>query len=116
MLTYGYHYKKVFTMYMLCFHVPETHLERVKQAIFEAGAGSIGHYSHCAWQTLGQGQFMPLVGSNAYIGGINKIEQVAEYKVETICDDTKINDVITALKHAHPYEVPSYQVWKLENI
>ena len=51
--------------YVLYFLVPETHLEMVKNAVFATGAGKIGHYSHCAWQTLGQGQFMPLAGVHA---------------------------------------------------
>ena len=55
-------------MYLLFFLVPETHLELTKNALFAVGAGSIGHYSHCAWQTLGEGQFMPLSGSDAFIG------------------------------------------------
>jgi structural hemagglutinin/hemolysin toxin protein RtxA len=102
-------------MYLLCFNVPETHLEDVKTAVFEAGAGKINNYSHCSWQILGEGQFMPLVGSNAFIGEVDNLEKVPEYKVETICDEAHIKDVVTALKLVHPYEVPSYQVWKLEN-
>ncbi|KGP64268.1 NGG1p interacting factor 3 protein, NIF3 [Legionella norrlandica] len=101
-------------MYMLHFHVPETHLEVVKNAIFAAGAGSIDNYSHCAWQTLGEGQFMPLEGSDAFIGKINTLEKVREYKVETICAAEKIKEVVTALKQAHPYESPSYQVVRIE--
>lgn len=103
-------------MYMICFNVPESHLDIVKNAIFEAGAGKIGNYSHCAWQIVVEGQFMPLAGSNAFIGKVENLEKVREFKVETICDNTKIKDVVAALKHVHPYEVPSYQVWKLEDI
>ena len=51
-------------MYILCFNVPETHLETVKNAVFKAGAGKLDNYSHCSWQILGEGQFMPLAGSN----------------------------------------------------
>jgi len=98
---------------MLCFNVPQTHVEEVKNALFAAGAGIIGNYSHCSWQILGQGQFKPLEGSNAFIGKINQIETVAEYKVETVCDDHCIKDVVNALKKAHPYETPSYQIWPL---
>ena len=102
-------------MYMLCLHIPETHLELVKNAIFAAGAGKVGNYSHCAWQVLGEGQFLPLANSNAFIGTVNQLEKVAEYKVETICNDSCIHQVIEALKKAHPYETPSYQVWPLES-
>ena len=100
-------------MYKLCFHVPETHLGLVKNAVFNAGAGIMGDYSHCAWQALGQGQFMPLSGSNAFIGEVNQLESVPEFKVETVCRKEHIAEVIKALKQAHPYETPSYQVWPL---
>lgn len=102
-------------MYKLCIHIPETHVHIVKNAIFEAGAGLVGQYSHCSWDVLGQGQFMPLAGSNAFIGTINQLEKVPEYKVETVCADDCIHAVIAALKKAHPYETPSYEVWKLED-
>ena len=101
---------------MLSFLAPETHLDVIKNAIFVTGAGSIGNYSHCAWQTLGEGQFMPLAGSNAFIGEINQLERVPEYKVEIICTKEQIKDALTALKLSHPYETPSYQVVRLEII
>lgn len=103
-------------MYMLSFLAPETHLDVIKNAIFVTGAGSIGNYSHCAWQTLGEGQFMPLAGSNAFIGEINQLEKVPEYKVEIVCTKEQIKDAISALKLSHPYETPSYQVVRLEVI
>lgn len=102
-------------MYKLCFHVPVTHRDIVKNAIFEAGAGTIGNYSNCSWEILGEGQFIPLEGSNAFIGETSTLEKVAEYKVETICTSDCIHQVIVALKKAHPYETPSYEVWKLED-
>lgn len=101
-------------MYMLSFHVPETHLELVKNAIFATGAGSVDHYQHCAWQTLGEGQFMPLAGSKPFIGKINQLERLAEYKVEIICTEAQIKEAVAALKKAHPYESPSYQAFRFE--
>ncbi|HAT8389961.1 TPA: NGG1p interacting factor NIF3 [Legionella pneumophila] len=101
-------------MYMLYFHVPETHLDEAKNAVFAAGAGHVDNYTHCAWQTLGEGQFMPLTGSQAFIGEINQLEKVPEYKVETICAGERIKEVVAALKKAHPYESPSYQVVRIE--
>ena len=102
-------------MYKLCFYVPETHLEEVKTALFKAGAGKIGNYDCCAWQTKGLGQFRPLENSHPHIGKHNKLETVPEYKVEMVCSDTCINDAIKALKQAHPYEEPAYDAWKLSN-
>lgn len=101
-------------MYLLFFLVPETHLEVTKNAIFAVGAGSVDHYSHCAWQTLGEGQFKPLAGSNPYLGELNKLARVPEYKVEIICTKEQIEAAVAALKKAHPYETPAYQVLRLE--
>ena len=101
-------------MYKLCFYVPTTHVDSVKQAIFTAGAGRVGDYDSCAWQVLGEGQFRPLAGSKPFIGTCDQVEKVPEYKVETVCEDATIGAVITALKAAHPYEEPAYQVWRLE--
>lgn len=97
-------------IYRLEFYVPEKHLNSVKSAIFKAGAGIMGNYDCCSWETSGTGQFRPLEGSNPYIGTQLKTEQVKEYKVETICEESVLSEVITALKQSHPYEVPAYQI------
>ena len=102
-------------MYKLCFYVPEKATDLVKKALFEAGAGKIGDYDSCCWQTLGTGQFLPLDNSNPTIGEIGQIETVAEYKVEMVCDDEHIKAAIAALKKAHPYEEPAFDVCKLED-
>jgi hypothetical protein len=102
-------------MYKLCFYVPESHLDTVKTALFESGAGKIGNYDCCAWQVKGQGQFRALEGSNPFIGKKNEIETVSEYKVEMIFEDRIREQVVRALKKAHPYEEPAYDIWKLEN-
>jgi structural hemagglutinin/hemolysin toxin protein RtxA len=103
-------------MYYIYFYVPATHLEQVKLAMFNAGAGKIDTYSHCAWQTAGEGQYMPLAGSKPFIGKPQQLSKTAEYKVEMVCADEHIHAAIKALKSAHPYEVPAYQVIALENI
>lgn len=66
-------------------------------------------HTHIVPGRLGEGQFMPLAGSNAFIGEINKLEKVAEYKVEIICTEEQIRNAVTALKKAHPYETPAYR-------
>lgn len=103
-------------MYKLSFFVPDEALESVKQAVFKAGAGRIGNYDCCSWQTLGQGQFRPLEGSNPHIGSHNQVETVDEWKVELVCEDELIHKAVAAMKQAHPYEEPAYDVWKLESI
>jgi structural hemagglutinin/hemolysin toxin protein RtxA len=101
-------------MYKISFYVPETHLEEVKNALFAQGAGKVGLYSCCAWQCLGEGQFLPLEGSNAFIGEQNRLERVAEYKVEMVCQDDLIRAVVAAFKKAHPYEEPAFDVIRVE--
>ncbi|MBE0493868.1 MAG: NGG1p interacting factor NIF3 [Thiomicrospira sp.] len=103
-------------MFKLIFFVPESGLEVVKSAVFEAGAGRQGDYDQCAWQTKGEGQFRPLKGSQPYIGELNQLERVAEYRVETLVDAECLQKVILALKLAHPYEEPAYEVMRLETI
>ncbi len=102
-------------MYKFIFFVPNSHIEIVKDAIFKAGGGKIGEYSHCAWQILGQGQFKPLAGSNPYSGAINELKTVPEWRVELVVADELIIEAVNAMKSAHPYEVPAYDVIKLED-
>jgi structural toxin protein (hemagglutinin/hemolysin) RtxA len=102
-------------MYKISFYVPAEYAEGVKNAMFAAGAGKLGAYQNCSWQTLGEGQFMPLSGHHAFIGEENQLEKVAEYKVEMVCTADCIHAVIQAFKKAHPYEEPAYQVVRMEN-
>ncbi|MFJ7007372.1 NGG1p interacting factor NIF3 [Pseudomonas putida] len=100
-------------MYKLAFFVPASHVEVVKAAVFAAGGGRIGDYDHCAWQTLGQGQFRPLDGSQPYLGQAGQVEVVEEWKVELVVADDLIAQAVAALKQSHPYETPAYEVWRL---
>ncbi|MBJ6138899.1 YqfO family protein [Marinobacter litoralis] len=101
-------------MFKVCYFVPESHLDMTKQALFDAGAGKIGDYDHCAWQCKGRGQFRPLAESDPYLGQRDKLEVVTEFKVELVCAEDKIQGAIEALKQAHPYEEPAYEVFRLE--
>ena len=101
-------------MYKLIYFVPEAYAESTKKALFAAGAGKIGDYDCCAWQTLGQGQFRPLAGSQPFLGSAGELEVVCEYRVELVCMDEYIRAAVTALKQAHPYEEPAYEVYRLE--
>jgi len=102
-------------VYKLCVYVPQTHLEVVKQTLFDAGAGRIGNYDSCCWQVAGQGQFRPLAGSDPFIGKTGAVETVVEYKVELVCEDALVAAAVARMKAAHPYEEPAYQVWRLED-
>lgn len=103
-------------MYKICVYIPETHLQPVKDALFAAGAGRIGNYDSCCWQVSGEGQFRALGGSAPYIGQKNQVEAVKEIKIELVCEDKLIKQAIAAMKKAHPYETPAYDVWKLEDL
>lgn len=100
-------------MYKLCFFVPESHLEEVKQALFSQGAGKIGAYDCCSWQVLGSGQYRPLQGSQPFMGETGKINRLSEYKVEMVCDDVLIKQVVKVLLQAHPYQEPAYEMYKV---
>jgi structural hemagglutinin/hemolysin toxin protein RtxA len=103
-------------MYKLVFFVPESHKEMVKQAVFEKGAGRYESYDCCSWETPGTGQFKPLSGSQPFIGEQDKIETVAEYRVEMICAADNIKAVLQALIDSHPYETPAYEVWSIKTL
>jgi len=100
-------------MYKLAFFVPREYKEAVKDAIFATGAGRIGNYDSCCWETLGTGQFRALDGANPFIGKRDELERVEEYRVELVCEDHLIQAAITALRNAHPYEEPAFDVWPL---
>ncbi|WFF39649.1 NGG1p interacting factor NIF3 [Moraxella nasibovis] len=103
-------------MYKFIGYIPESAVETVKTALFDAGAGQIGDYSHCSWQVLGLGQFKPLKGANPAIGEIDKVEYVSEWRVETVVPDARLAAVIEAYKQAHPYEMPAYEVFEMVGV
>lgn len=100
-------------MYHVYVYVPETHVEEVKTAMFAVGAGRIGNYDCCAWQTLGEGQYRPREGAEPFIGELDRIERVSEFRVEMICEDAVLADVVAAMRQAHPYEEPAFGALRL---
>jgi hypothetical protein len=103
-------------LYQLIVYVPATHAEAVKNALFDAGAGYYENYDRCCWESPGTGQFRALEGSNPAIGHHGIIEKVEEIKIETVCTESVIINVLKALKEAHPYEEPAYGVIGLKTI
>lgn len=103
-------------MYKLVFFVPETHLEQVKNAVFATGAGKIGDYEHCCFETRGTGQFRPLAGADPFLGEAGEVARVAEVKVELVCSAELLNDAVSALRTAHPYEEPAFDAWPIMNL
>ncbi|WP_447895440.1 NGG1p interacting factor NIF3 [Vreelandella sp. GE22] len=103
-------------MYKLTFYVPIEDAESVKEAVFETGAGRIGHYEACCFQTPGTGQFRPMEGAHPHIGKVGELTTLEEYKVEMVCDDDCIHAAVAALQLAHPYEEVAYAVWELADL
>ena len=104
------------TMYKLTFFVPLNCKEEVKSAVFAPGAGRIGDYEHCCFETVGRGQFRALDGAQPAIGALNELTYVDEVKVELVVSDELITDAVRALKKSHPYEEPAYDVFKCIDI
>jgi len=101
--------------YKLVVYIPVDAAAKVANAIFAAGAGHIGSYSHCCWQTDGTGTFKPLEGARPAIGSKGRLEKVAETRIESIVPAARIAGVIEAMKAAHPYEMPAFDVYRLYN-
>ena len=101
--------------YKLVVFIPVESAAKVSNAVFAAGAGTIGNYSHCSFQAEGQGSFLPLNGAKPAIGKKGKIETVPEIRFETVVPAEKLDNVIEAMKKAHPYETPALDCFKLYN-
>jgi len=89
---------------------------RVLDALAEAGAGQIGDYSHCSWSTDGTGQFLPHEGAAPAIGRVGELERVAETRLELVLPRGRRRAVIEALRAAHPYEEPAFDLFELAEI
>lgn len=101
--------------YKLAVYVPASHADAVKSAMAAAGAGTIGNYSSCFWQTLGVGQFMAGEGADPYLGKVGEVERVDEYRVEAVVAHVQLGAVLEAMRKAHPYEEVAYDVVPLSN-
>lgn len=101
-------------IYKLEVYVPKENLEKLKNAIFDAGAGKMGNYDRCCWQTAGSSQFRPCEGSDPHIGEEGKVEKLEEYKLELVFPGELKDEVIGALKENHPYETPAFNYFKVE--
>jgi len=100
-------------LFKLVVFVPESHVEAVRAAITAAGAGHIGNYSHCTFQTSGVGTFMPLAGTNPFIGKPGNLEYVSECRLETVLPERLGAKVVSAMLKAHPYEEVAYDLFSI---
>jgi hypothetical protein len=93
--------------------VPQEALDTVREAVFEAGAGRIGAYERCSWYTPGTGTFLGGAGTEPSVGEPGREERVPELRLETVFPEERQNEVVEALKRAHPYEEPAFDVYPL---
>jgi len=100
-------------MYKLVVFIPMSHLEKVRLAVCQAGAGKLGNYDCCTFISKGTGTFRPLPGAHPYIGKRGKISKVKEARLETLVQKKDLKKVIAAMKKAHPYEEPAYDIYPL---
>jgi dinuclear metal center YbgI/SA1388 family protein len=95
--------------------VPEAYHEKVRQAMFEAGAGHIGNYDSCSYNIKGTGTFKGDENTNPFVGKKGSLHNEQEIRIETVAKKENLNTIILALKQNHPYEEPAYDIYQLEN-
>ena len=97
----------------LVWFVPADALDATRNAVFDAGAGRIGDYERCSWYTVGTGTFLGGTGTDPSVGEAGREERVLELRLETVFPAELHDDVIAALRQAHPYEEPAFDVYPL---
>lgn len=93
--------------------VPSEALDAVRDALFSAGAGRIGDYERCSWYTEGVGTFFGGEATLPIVGERGREERVPEVRLETVFPEERHNEVVAALRKAHPYEEPAFDVYPL---
>jgi hypothetical protein len=93
--------------------VPPDALDAVRDAVFAAGAGRIGEYERCSWYTAGTGTFLGGEGTTPTVGEKGREERVPEIRLETVYPAEREEEVVRALREAHPYEEPAYDLYPL---
>jgi hypothetical protein len=93
--------------------VPAEALDRVRDAVFAAGAGRIGDYERCSWYAEGTGTFLGGEGTSPTLGERGREERVPELRLETVFPADRHDEVVAALRRAHPYEEPAFDVYPL---
>ena len=93
--------------------VPREALDDVRAAVFAAGAGRIGEYERCSWYTAGTGTFLGGAASSPTVGERGREERVAELRLETVFPEERQEDVLAAMRAAHPYEEPAFDIYPL---
>jgi len=102
--------------YKLVWFVPEEALEATRSAVFDAGGGRIGEYERCSWYAAGTGTFHGGELTDPAIGERGREERVSELRVETLVPAERLDAAVAALRLAHPYEEPAYDVYPLIDV
>lgn len=95
---------------------PDADLSRVADALFEAGAGQVGQYTECSYRLAGTGTFFGSSSSNPTIGQKGRREEVAEWRLEVVCPEAAVSRVVSAMRKAHSYEEPAFDVYPLRGV
>ena len=93
--------------------MPREALDSVRAALFAAGAGRIGDYERCSWYTSGTGTYFGGEGTSPLLGGAGREERVSEIRLETVYPVEREAEVVRALRTAHPYEEPAFDLYEL---
>jgi hypothetical protein len=93
--------------------VPREALDPLREALFAAGAGRIGDYERCSWYTEGTGTFLGGAGSSPSVGQPGREQRLAELRLETVYPEELEAEVVAALRQAHPYEEPAFDLYDL---
>ena len=93
--------------------VPREALDSVREALFSAGAGQIGNYERCSWYTEGTGTFLGGEGTEPAVGQPGREQRVAELRLETVYPVEREAVIVAALRDAHPYEEPAFDLYSL---
>lgn len=95
---------------------PEKESGKVRNALFKAGAGQIGNYSECSFNSQGTGTFKGGEGTSPYVGNHLKQNQESEVKIECVYPKVKQDEIIQALLKHHPYEEVAYDISPIKNV
>ena len=96
--------------------VPISHVDAVRQAMGEAGAGKIGNYDFCSFSSRGIGRFRGNENSNPTIGKAGEFESVEEERIEVVVPREILKDVVEKMKAVHPYEEVAFDIYPIENL
>jgi len=100
--------------YKIVTFVPPAHVGKVASAMFDAGAGNIGDYEQCSYRLRGEGTFFGTENTNPQLGKKGRLESVAETRIEMVCPNRSLPEVVTALRKSHPYEEPAFDIYPLQ--